>query len=307
MKKKDRKIFLRELKIGLSQKNKVIPSKFHYDLLGSQYFEKITKQKDYYPTIKEKEILKVISKKIKSIFDEDLTFIELGSGSVDKIRILLNKRVKFYIPLDISFDFIEKISKKLKKTFPKLKIKPMKIDYSKSFTIPKFTTQRKVCFFLGSSIGNFHNNEEKKFLKTLKKSLGKNNYLFVGVDLIKNKKIIERAYNDKKGFSAKFNLNLITRMNKEFNTKLKINDFFYQSKFNNKLKCIEGFVISKKKQSFYIGKTKFFLRRYERIQTEISKKFTLTSFKKLANSSRWKTQRFWLDKHRYFAIFLLQS
>ena len=233
MKKKDRKIFLRELKIGLSQKQKVIPSKFHYDLLGSQYFEKITKQKDYYPTIKEKEILKVISKKIKSIFDEDLTFIELGSGSVNKIRILLNKRVKFYIPLDISFDFIAKISKKLKKTFPKLKIKPMKIDYSKSFTIPKFTTQRKVCFFLGSSIGNFHNNEEKKFLKTLKKSLGKNNYLFVGVDLIKNKKIIERAYNDKKGFSAKFNLNLITRMNKEFNTKLKINDFFYQSKFNN--------------------------------------------------------------------------
>ena len=183
----------------------------------------------------------------------------------------------------------------------------MKIDYSKSFTIPKFTTQRKVCFFLGSSIGNFHNNEEKKFLKTLKKSLGKNNYLFVGVDLIKNKKIIERAYNDKKGFSAKFNLNLITRMNKEFNTKLKINDFFYQSKFNNKLKCNESFVISKKKQSFYIGKTKFFLRKHEGIQTEISKKFTLTSFKKLANSSRWKTQRFWLDKHRYYALFLLKS
>ena len=169
MKKKDRKIFLRELKIGLSQKQKVIPSKFHYDLLGSQYFEKITKQKDYYPTIKEKEILKVISKKINSIFDEDLTFIELGSGSADKTRILLNKRVKFYIPLDISFDFIAKTSKKLKKKFPKLKIKPTKIDYSKSFRMPKFTTQRKVCFFLGSSIGNFHNNEEKKFLKTLKK------------------------------------------------------------------------------------------------------------------------------------------
>ena len=133
MKKKDRKIFLRELKIGLSQKNKVIPSKFHYDLLGSQYFEKITKQKDYYPTIKEKEILKVISKKIKSIFDEDLTFIELGSGSVDKTRILLNKRVKFYIPLDISFDFIVKTSKEKFSSFYDLLLETFIITRKKNF------------------------------------------------------------------------------------------------------------------------------------------------------------------------------
>ena len=252
--KKDKKIFLKELKAGLSKKNKMIPSKFHYDLLGSKYFEKITQQKEYYPTRKEKEILRKLSKKISTLFKGNLSFVEIGSGATDKIKILLNKNIKFYIPLDISLDFVKKSVSKLKKKYPKLKVKPIKIDYSKPFKIPNFKRTTKICFFLGSSIGNFHNKEEIRFLKNIRKSVGKNNYLFIGVDLIKNKKIIEKAYNDKKGYTAKFSLNLINIINKSFNTGLNIKNFYYKGKFNSRLKCVQGFIVSKLNQSFFLGK-----------------------------------------------------
>ncbi len=285
----------------------MIPSKFHYDLLGSKYFEKITQQKEYYPTRKEKEILKKLSKKIPSIFKGNLSFVEIGSGAVDKIKILLNKNVKFYIPLDISLDFVKKSVSKLRKKYPKLKVKPIKIDYSKSFRIPKFNKTTKICFFLGSSIGNFYNKEEVKFLKNIRKSIQKNNYLFVGVDLIKNKKILEKAYNDKKGYTAKFSLNLINTINKSFNTDLDINNFYYEGKFNNRLKCVQGFIVSKINQSFSIDKKKFFLKNNEGIQVEISNKFTIKSFIRLSRLAKWKIEKYWLDKQKYFAIFLLKS
>jgi len=305
--KQDTKIFLKELKVGLSKKNKTIPSKFHYDLLGSKYFEKITQQKEYYPTRKEKEILKKLSKKISSIFKGNLSFVEIGSGAADKIKILLNKNVKFYIPLDISLDFVKKSVSKLKKKYPKLKVKPIKIDYSKSFRIPKFNKTKKICFFLGSSIGNFHNKEEIKFLKNIRKSIGKNNYLFVGVDLIKNKKILERAYNDKKGYTAKFSLNLINIINSNFNTGLNIKNFYYKGIFNKRLKCVQGFIVSKINQSFFLGKKRFFLKKNENIQVEISNKFTIKSFVDLSRLAKWKVEKYWLDRQKYFAIFLLKS
>jgi len=305
--KKDKKIFLKELKEGLSKKKKIIPSKFHYDLLGSKYFEKITQQKEYYPTRKEKEILRKLSKKIPLIFKGPLSFVEIGSGSVDKIKILLNKKVKFYIPLDISLNFVKKSTSKLKKKYPKLKIKPIKIDYSKPFKIPKFKNTMKICFFLGSSIGNFHNKKEINFLKNIKKSIGKNNHLFVGVDLIKNKKIIEKAYNDKKGYTAKFSLNLINIINKSFKTGLNIKNFYYKGIFNKRLKCVQGFIVSKIKQSFFIDKKRFFLKKNESIQVEISNKFTIKSFAHLSRLAKWKTEKYWLDRQKYFAIFLLKS
>ncbi len=305
--KKDKKIFLEELKSGLSKKNKMIPSKFHYDFLGSKYFEKITQQREYYPTRKEKEILRKLSKKISTLFKSNLSFVEIGSGATDKIKILLNKNVKFYIPLDISLDFVKKSVSKLKKKYPKLKIKPIKIDYSKPFKIPNFKRTTKICFFLGSSIGNFYNKEEVKFLNNIRSSIGKNNYLFVGVDLIKNKKIIEKAYNDKKGYTAKFSLNLINIINKSFNTGLNIKNFYYKGKFNSHLKCVQGFIVSKLNQSFFLGKKRFFLKKNESIQVEISNKFTIKSFVHLSRLAKWKAEKYWLDRQKYFAIFLLKS
>ena len=298
--------FKKDLIIGLSKKNKRIPSKYHYDLQGSKYFEKITKQKEYYPTRKEKEILEKISKEIPKLFNGKLSYVELGSGAIDKIKLLINKDVKYYVPLDISLDYVRKSVKKLKKQYPKIKIKPKKIDYSKQFKIPNLKETTKVYFFLGSSIGNFYNKNEIKFLKKLRKSISKNNYLFIGVDLIKNKTTLDKAYNDKKGYTAKFSLNLINIINRTQKTNLNIKDFYYHGYYNTKLRCIQGFLVSKINQSFKIGNKRFFLRKSERILVEISNKFTIQSFKRLASNTGWNTERVWLDNQKYYSLFLLK-
>ncbi len=303
----EQKSFAQELITSFSKKKKIIPSKFHYDLKGSKYFEKITKTKEYYVTRVEKEILKKISKKINIIFGNNLTFIEFGSGSTEKIRILLNKNIKFYVPLDISFEFIKLSSKKLLRYFPKLKIIPTYCDYTKYRRLLKNISKTKIGFFLGSSIGNFYNKEEKKFLENAKKTLGKNSFLFVGVDLIKNAKILKKAYNDKGNFTSKFNLNLINIINKKVKTKLKIKDFKYITTFNNKRNAIENFIVSKKNQSFFIKNKKFYIKKGEKIQSEISNKFTISRFTKLAKSSGWFVKKHWKDAKRYYAVFLLQS
>ena len=295
------------LQQNFSKKNKIIPSKFHYDLQGSKYFEKITKTKEYYVTRIEKEILKKMANKINLIFGNNLTFVEFGSGSTEKINILLNNQVKFYIPLDISFDFINESSKKLFKSFPKLKIIPTYCDYIKYIKLPKNISKTKIGFFLGSSIGNFYNGEEKKFLQNAKKTLGRKSFLFVGVDLIKNVEIFKKAYNDKGNFTAKFNLNLINIINKEVKTKLKVKDFKYIATFNRKKNSMENFIVSKKKQVFFIKKKKFNFKKGEKIQTEISKKFTISKFSKLAKSSGWLVKKHWKDAKKYYAVFLLEA
>ena len=299
--------FNTELKIELSKKNKKIPSKFHYDLNGSRYFEKITKLKEYYITRTEKKILKQISKEMKNIFENDLTFVEFGSGATDKISILINDQVKFYMPLDISYDYLLKSSIELAKSFPNLFIIPAYCDYIKKFKLPKIISQKKIGFFLGSSIGNFYKKKEKIFLQNARITLGKDGCLFVGVDLIKNKKIIEKAYNDSKGITAKFNLNLLKRINKVFKTNLKQKDFKYFSHFNEKINSVESFLINKNDQKLIIDNKKYFLKKNEKIQTEISNKFTLSSFKILANSAGWKVKKYWIDKNKYYSIFLLEN
>ena len=292
---------------NFSKKEKIIPSKFHYDLQGSKYFEKITKTKEYYITRIEKKILKKITNEINLIFGNNLTFVEFGSGSTEKIRILINDQVKFYVPLDISFDFINQSSKKLFKSFPKLKILPTYCDYTKYIKLPKNISKTKIGFFLGSSIGNFYNKEESKFLKNAKKTLGNNSFLFVGVDLIKNIKVLKKAYDDKGNFTAKFNLNLINIMNKQVKTKFNVKDFYYIASFNKKKNSMNNFIVSKKNQTFFINKRKFHFKKGEKVQTEISNKFTISKFNKLAKSSGWQVKKHWKDTKKYYAVFLLQA
>ena len=135
----------------------------------------------------------------------------------------------------------------------------------------------------------------------------KKNYLFVGVDLIKNKQILENAYNDKNGYTSKFSLNLINIINRNFKSGLNIKNFYYKGIFNDRLKCIQGFLVSKINQSFFLGKKKFFLKKNENIQVEISNKFTTRSFSQLSRLAGWKVKKYWLDNQKYFAVFLLKS
>ena len=298
--------FKKDLIIGLSKKNKTIPSKYHYDYQGSKYFEKITQQKEYYPTNKEIEILNKISTKIPQIFKGDLSFCEIGSGAINKISILINKNVKYYFPVDISAKFIRKASKKLKNKYPNLIIKPIITDYNKPFKIQNFKNTTKVFFFLGSSIGNFHPGEDTKFLRNLAKCIDRKSFIFIGVDLVKKANVINKAYNDKAGYTAKFSLNLINIINRKFNCGLKKSNFSYIGIYNKKLKSLQGFLVSRINQSFKIGSKRFNLKEDEKIQVEVSNKFTPKSFKSLVQKANFKTHSFWTDKDNYFALFLLK-
>ena len=131
--------------------------------------------------------------------------------------------------------------------------------------------------------------------------------MFVGVDLIKNIKILKKAYDDKGNFTAKFNLNLINIINKKVRARLNVKDFKYIATFNKKKSSMENFIISKKNQTFFINKKKFYLKKGEKIQTEISNKFTISRFSKLARSSGWHVQKYWKDAKKYYAVFLLQA
>ncbi len=162
-------------------------------------------------------------------------------------------------------------------------------------------------FFLGSSIGNFYNGEEKKFLINAKKTLGKKSFLFIGVDLIKNVKILEKAYNDKKKFTEKFNLNLLNVINKNFKINIKLKDFYYISSYNDKKKCMENFIVSKKNLLFKIKNKKIYFKKNEKIQTEISNKFTILKFKRVIKATGWKLKKYWIDSKKYYAVFLLES
>ena len=197
--------------------------------------------------------------------------------------------------------------KKLYRSFPKLKILPTYCDYTKYIKLPKNISKTKIGFFLGSSIGNFYNKNEKKFLKNAKKTLGKKSFLFIGVDLIKNVQILKKAYNDKGNFTARFNLNLINIMNKKAKTKLRLKDFSYIATFNKEKNSMENFIISKKNQIFFVNKKKFHLKKDEKIQTEISNKFTISKFSQLARSSGWNVKKHWKDAKKYYAVFLLQA
>ena len=193
------------------------------------------------------------------------------------------------------------------KSFPNLFVLPGYCDYIKKFKLPKKISKKRIGFFLGSSIGNFYEKKEKIFLQNARSTLGKNGCLFVGVDLIKNVKILKKAYNDKGNFTAKFNLNLINIINKQVKTNLKVKNFKYISTFNCKKNSIENFIVSKKDQIFFIKQKKFIFKKGDKIQTEISNKFTISRFNKLAKSSGWSVKKHWKDAKRYYAVFLLEA
>ena len=143
-------------------------------------------------------------------------------------------------------------------------------------------------------------------MKNLSKCIDKKSFIFIGVDLVKKINIINKAYNDKAGYTAKFSLNLINIINRNFNSGLNIKEFSYVGIYNKKLKSLQGFLVSKIKKSFYIGSRKFNLKKGEKIQVEVSNKFTPKSFSSLASKANFVTHSYWTDKQKYFALFLLK-
>tara|TARA_Y100000813_G_C24131126_1_gene337582 strand:+ start:243 stop:1214 length:972 start_codon:yes stop_codon:yes gene_type:complete len=293
-----------------NSEQKKINSKHFYDEKGSKLFDMISELEEYYPTRTEIEIIESQKFSFKNNLPSNASIIEFGSGSNKKIKKLLNvlNNPKEYISIDISYDFLLVNAKEIAKKYPKLNVKAICADLYQLGSMSKIINgnSQKIGFFPGSTIGNFSENDAQKLLIRFKKILGKDSFLIIGVDLRKDKKIMEQAYNDSKGITAKFNKNILNGINNKIGSKFDVKNFEHKAYFNEKKKRIEMHLISRQNQSISLKDYNLKIQKGESIHTENSHKYSAEEFEQLAVLSGYKKIDFLTDQKKYFGIFFLK-
>jgi len=298
---------------GLQAENKYISSKFFYDENGSRLFEQITLLPEYYPTRTEKQILKNLNLTFISDFN-NLKIIEIGSGDHSKISLLLHKipqntqNQTTYIPLDISATAIEQAGKALLNLFPKIQIQGIVADFMKQLDCIPDGNNRLFCF-LGSTIGNFTQEQTNSFMLKISEIMKPGEFFLVGFDSIKNKEILENAYNDKHGITAKFNLNILNVINQLAETNFNVSDFKHVSFYNTQLNRIEMHLEALTNvtiESKYLSKN-IYMRKGDRIHTENSYKFDSVLIEKIATKSDFMVHTIFTDPNNWFHVALLKK
>lgn len=288
---------------GLSETPKTLPCRLLYDQTGSELFERICETEDYYPTRTEIGILKKHLPAIADKLGPRCDVIEYGSGSSIKSRLLLHAlhEPAVYIPVEISRSMLEHAVQATRAEFPELEIIPVCADYMQDVDLPRREGERRVEFFPGSTIGNFHRDDAVAFLKRSARFVGSDGALLIGVDLIKDPAILERAYNDSEGVTAAFNLNLLRRINRELAADFDLDQFRFQATWNPDEHRIESHLISSRAQTVTVDGRSFEFDRDEPIRTECSYKYDLDMFAELADESGFAVEQVWTDPNRYFS------
>jgi L-histidine N-alpha-methyltransferase len=295
---------------GLSATPKSLPTRFLYDLAGSLLFEEITELPEYYLTRCEASIFeRSASEMMREAKPQAL--IEFGSGSSKKTRRLIEASktsLETYLPIDISTEFLAETSEALLGEFPWLRVSPLPAEYfDAAGNLPKFDGARTI-LFLGSNIGNLILEEAREFLSRISSQMDERDSVLVGIDLVKDPEIIEAAYNDSKGVTAEFNLNLLRRLNRELDANFALDAFSHRAPYLESEHRIEMRLISGREQDVTvdaIGRS-FHFSEGEMIHTEWSHKYTEASFGELATSANLRVQRIWLDDRQWFAVALLR-
>jgi dimethylhistidine N-methyltransferase len=293
---------------GLTQTPKRLSPKFFYDQKGSQLFDAITELPEYYPTRAEIEILKTHGEAISALLGEECLLLELGSGSSHKIRILLEAlKPAIYMPMDISREHLLDSAHTLAVEYPDLEVHATCADYSQAFHLPYCPDHlARAAFFPGSSIGNFEPKEAQVLLKRVAQVLGSNGRLVIGVDLKKDQSVLEAAYNDTAGVTAAFNLNLLTRINRELAGQFKLDQFTHDAFYNASLGRVEMHLRSTCAQSVTVADQHFDFKDNETIHTECSYKYSVAEFHALARPAGWVADEVWLDAAERFSVHCLR-
>ncbi len=290
--------FAADVLAGLSAKPKRLPPKYFYDSAGSALFERITQLPEYYPTRCELALLRDNAPAIASRFPPSCALIEFGAGSSKKARILFGAAatVEAYVPVDISGEFLHQDAALLRRDFPRLAVHPLVADFTQGFDIPAAVAALpRVGFFPGSTIGNFEPQEAARFLRHAGDMLGAGAVLVIGVDLVKDPAVLRAAYNDADGVTAKFNLNLLARINRELGADFDLTAFAHRAFYNREQSRIEMHLVSTRRQKIKVNGTAIGFRAGETIHTENSYKYTLASFAALARGSGWSPLEVWSD------------
>lgn len=293
---------------GLSGAPKRIPPKYFYDERGSALFEEITRQPEYYVTRCELSILEGAAAQIDGYLPQDCVIVEFGSGSSRKIRRLLRSSSKItgYVPVDISPEMLKVETAEVARDYPALRVAPVAADFTRRFALPAWALSRpRVGFFPGSTIGNFDPIDAQRLLCDAARSLGAGSLFIVGVDLIKDTAVLNAAYNDAAGVTAKFNLNLLAHCNRQLGSNFTLENFSHRAFFREDMNRIEMHLVSNLRQSVGIGEVNFSFDQSESVHTENSYKYTVSGFRDLARIAGWVPLDVLTDSRAFFSVHIL--
>lgn len=296
--------FREDVIAGLSLPRKTIPPKYFYDARGSRLFEAICRLKEYYPTRSELALTRRHLAAIARFAGNGCELIEYGSGASIKTRLLLRRlRPAVYVPVDISVSALRAAAGRLGREFPWLDVAAVAGDFSRPLKIPMAQGKgRRVVYFPGSTIGNLTPGEAQAFLRMTRGQVGPGGAMLVGVDLKKDANVLHAAYNDAKGVTAAFNLNLLTRINRELRGDFNRRRFRHYAFYNAALGRIEMHLVSLAPQIVNVGNHRFAFEAGESIHTENSYKYSVEGFRALAGSAGFRAKEVWLDPKGLFSV-----
>ena len=300
--------FLACVRAGLCQQPKAIPPKFFYDAHGSYLFDLICSTPEYYPTRTEIGILERHGKEMSELIGTSCVLIELGSGSAIKTPLLLCHLASdaVYVPIDICEPNLRQSSRRLQTMFPSMHMHPLCMDYTQiSPDVLKRHLGRRVIYFPGSTIGNYTPEDTVELLRHAAGLLDSDGALLIGVDCKKPPELLNAAYNDADGYTAAFNLNLLTRMQRELGAELDAEKFFHYAYYNAMLGRIEMHLVSRCNQIIRLGNDAFRFEEGETIHTENSYKYTAHEFQQLALEAGWYLKATWSDHASLFNVYYL--
>lgn len=300
-----------DVRAGLSATPKTLPPRLFYDEAGSELFEQITTLPKYYLTRTEQSIFLAHAAEMLHRAGDGLTLIELGAGTAAKTSVIIKAlfetqmSVTFY-PIDVSASALEIADRNLASQFPALKIVPMVGDYSLGLSRLSKVPGRKMVMYIGSSIGNFEPDEAGALLKTIRKSLNPGDTLLLGTDLVKDEETLLNAYDDAQGVTAAFNLNILTRIDRELGADFDIRDFRHVAAWNPREQRIEMHLESLRQQDVYVAgiDRSFHFRIGEMIHTENSYKFTPERVESVLGDGGFVLEKTWMDEKRWFGVHL---
>jgi len=291
---------------GLAQSPKRLPSRWLYDDSGSELFEAITRLKEYYPTRTETGILREFSGEIAGFCGENVTVLEYGAGAGVKTELLIEalRHPRSYVPIDIAGDFLQHTVARFQKRFPGLMTRPITADFTSDFPLPDWVPSgQRVAFFPGSTIGNLDTHEVARFLRRIRSHVGAGGRALIGVDLCKDPAILIPAYDDSAGVTARFDLNLLTRINRELAGNFAVERFLHSARWNETEAAVEMHLVSTVHQTVTVSGRAFEFYAGETIHTESSRKYGIADFTKLAGQYGWRTERVWTDGKQLFGVF----
>jgi dimethylhistidine N-methyltransferase len=290
---------------GLSAPRKRLPCQYFYDARGSELFEEITRLEEYYPTRTETAILREHAGDMVRPAGRGAVLVEFGSGSSRKTEIVLAAldAPRAYLPIDVSHAALEEAWARLETHFPGLEILPVHGSFCDRLTLPsRVAGHHRLGFFPGSTIGNFDPPDAGRLLTHFARLLGPGSRLIVGVDLDKDTTRLEAAYDDAKGVTAAFNLNLLERINRELGANFDLARWQHRALYDRKLTRIEMHLVSRNDQTVRLLGRAFRFAAGETIHTENSYKYSVDQFRALARGTGWQPTRVWTDPAKDFSV-----